>query len=70
MELKTSRERHSRRRSLLTLIHVSRAMDMLPAASRVVPLARQHSCLNSRHKAAINQLAMGEHKIFVGEIGE
>src|SRR6266481_8590019 len=29
MELKTSRERHSRRRSLVTLIHVSRVMDML-----------------------------------------
>jgi hypothetical protein len=28
MELKTSRERHSNRRSLVTLIHVSRAMDM------------------------------------------
>src|SRR5438270_1037132 len=29
MELKTSRDRHSSRRSLLTLIHVSLAMDML-----------------------------------------
>src|SRR5690242_12706908 len=29
MELKTSRDRHSSRRSLVTLIHVSFAMDML-----------------------------------------
>src|SRR6266852_7444196 len=41
MELSTSRDRHSRRRSLATLIHVSRVVERLMPASSCLPL---HAC--------------------------
>src|SRR5262249_20285719 len=61
MEFSTSRERHSRRRSLRTLLAVNLAMDKLMNA---------FSCLDPGHGAAIHQLAGGEKEIFVRHAGQ
>src|SRR5215469_18153113 len=66
MELRTSRERHSRRRSLATLTAVSLVRERLIGGLSSLKFSRLHP----GHHAAVHQFPGGEEQELIGHIGQ
>src|SRR5205823_1961050 len=61
MEFSTSRERHSNRRSLVTLAQVKAAMEFMRSL---------HSCGHPGRRAAAHKLSTGEKQELIGYVGQ